>query len=194
VVLWHPDDAEIHRRQLDVTFPEPRLVERAWADPSARARLPGGVVASVDRLRAELRPERGRLEWAAVRRRRRHAEARLAVMKAYLQGDGCRRGRLVAYFGERLLRCAGCDRCGERSVAPRLPRVAAERLARLVDAVGSRQGAWGGALVDPETLVRLALHPPADGTALAAVPGVGAVLAERLGGTLLRAVGSIPAE
>lgn len=192
VVLWHPDDAEIHRRQLDVTFPAPRLVERAWADPSVRARLPRGVIASVDRLRTELRPELGRPDWTAVSHRRRHAEARLAVMKAYLQGGGCRRSRLVGYFGERLVRCAGCDRCGERSVAPRLPRAAADRLARLVDAVGSRQGAWGGALVDPETLVRLALHPPADGTSLAAVPGVGGALAERLGGTLLRALGSIP--
>jgi ATP-dependent DNA helicase RecQ len=194
VVLWHPDDAEIHRRQLDVTFPEPRLVERAWADPSTRARLPRGVAASVDRLRAELRPERGRPEWTAVGRRRRHAEGRLAVMKAYLQAGGCRRGRLVAYFGERLARCAGCDNCGERSVAPRLPAAAADRLARLVNAVGSRRSACGGALVDPETLVRLALHPPLDGTSLAAVPGVGAVLAERLGGTLLRALGSIPAD
>ncbi len=188
VVLWHPDDAEVHRRQLDVTFPDPRLVERAWADASERARLPRGVAASVDRLRAELRPDRGRPEWAPVRRRRRHAEARLAVMKGYLQGDGCRRGRLVAYFGERLARCAGCDRCGERTVAARLPVGAAERLARLVDAVGSRQGAWGGALVDPETLVRLALHPPTDEASLAAVPGVGPALAERLGGTLFRAL------
>jgi len=192
VVLWHPRDAEIHRRQLDVTFPDPRLVERAWIDAAARRRLPSGVAASVERLRAELRPDRGRPEWAAVRRRRRHAEARLAVMEAYLGGDGCRRGRLVAYFGERLERCAGCDRCGEQPVAPRLPAPAAARLARLVDAVGSRRGAWGGALLDPETLVRLALDPPADGAGLAAVPGVGALVAERLGGTLLRALGIHP--
>jgi len=192
VALWHPDDAEIHRRQLDVTFPDPRLVERAWTDPVAHRRLPSSVAASVERLRAELRPDRGRPEWAAVRRRRRHAEARLEVMSAYLRGDGCRRGRLVAYFGERLVRCAGCDRCGERPVAPRLPPPAAERLARLVEAVGARRGAWGGALLDPDTLVRLALHPPADGTALAAIPGVGARLAEGLGGTLLRALGTRP--
>jgi hypothetical protein len=113
-------------------------------------------------------------------------------MRAYLHGDGCRRGCLVAYFGERLVRCAGCDRCGERPVAPRLPPPAAERLARLVEAVGARRGAWGGALLDPDTLVRLALHPPADGAALAAIPGVGATLAEGLGGTLLRALGTRP--
>jgi ATP-dependent DNA helicase RecQ len=193
IVLWHPDDAEIHRRQLDVTFPDVRLVERAWADPVVRRRLPGAVVASVERLRAELRPDRGRPEWAPVLRRRRHAEARLAVMKGYLRGDGCRRRRLVAYFGERLERCAGCDRCGERPVEPRLPAPAAARLARLVEAVGGRQGPWGGALLDPETLVRLALEPPANGADLAAVPGVGAMLAERLGDTLLRAVGTHPA-
>ncbi len=188
VVLWHPDDAEVHRRQLDVTFPDSRLVERAWADPSARRRLPNGVAISVERLRAELRPDRGRPEWEPVERRRRHAEARLAVMRAYLRGGGCRRARLVAYFGEQLRRCAGCDGCGARPLSPRLPGPVAERLARLTEVVGGRRGAWGGALLDPDTLVRLALHPPADGAALAAVPGVGPLLAERVGGTLLAAL------
>ena len=189
VVLWHPDDAEIHRRQLDVTFPDSRLVQRAWADSSARRRLPSGVAASVERLRSELRPDRGRPDWGPVERRRGHAEARLAVMTAYLSGGGCRRARLVAYFGEQLLRCAGCDGCGARPLAPRLPEPAAARLARLTEAVGRRRGAWGGALLDPDTLVRLALHPPADGAALGAVPGVGSLLAERIGGTLLAALG-----
>jgi hypothetical protein len=188
VVLWHPDDAEVHRRQLDVTFPDRRLVERAWADPSARRRLPNGVAISVERLRAELRPDRGRPEWEPVERRRSHAEARLAVMRAYLRGGGCRRARLVAYFGEQLRRCAGCDGCGARPLSPRLPGPAAERLARLTQVVGGRRGTWGGALLDPDTLVRLALHPPADGAALAAVPGVGPLLAERVGGTLLAAL------
>jgi hypothetical protein len=45
-------------------------------------------------------------------------------------------------------------------------------------------------LFEPETLVRLALHPPVDGAALAAVPGVGPVLADQLGATLLGALGS----
>ncbi|MGE5230782.1 MAG: RecQ family ATP-dependent DNA helicase [Deltaproteobacteria bacterium] len=194
VVLWHPADAAIHRRQLDVTFPAANLVERAWADSVVRRRLPGAVAASVERLRDELRPEQGRPDWAPVLRRRRHAQARLAVMKAYLEEAGCRRRRLVAYFGERLTRCAGCDACGERPVAPRLPAPAAARLARLAHAVGARRGPWGGALLDPETLVRLALDPPADGAGLAAVPGVGALLAEQLGGTLLRALGTHPVE
>jgi ATP-dependent DNA helicase RecQ len=193
VVLWHPDDAEIHRRQLAVTFPDIGLVERAWADAAARRKLPSAVAASVERLRVELRPERGRPEWVPVLRRRRRAEARLDFMKAYLQAVSCRRRRLVAYFGQRLERCAGCDRCGERPVAPRLPAPAAARLARLVDIMGRRRGPWGGALLDPETLVRLALDPPADGASLAAVPGIGALLAERLGGTLLRALGAHPA-
>jgi hypothetical protein len=115
-------------------------------------------------------------------------------MKDYLRGAGCRRGRLLDYFGEQLVRCAGCDRCGRPAVEPRLPRPAAERLARLTDAVGSRRGVWGGSLFDPETLVRLALHPPADGAALAAVSGVGPMLAERLGGTLLRVPGTASAD
>ncbi|HEY6947886.1 MAG TPA: hypothetical protein VI297_03635, partial [Gemmatimonadales bacterium] len=75
---------------------------------------------------------------------------------------------------------------------PRLPAPAAARLARLVEAVGGRRGPWGGALLDPDTLVRLALDPPANGADLAALPGVGAMLAERLGGTLLQALGTHP--
>ncbi|HTC24725.1 MAG TPA: RecQ family zinc-binding domain-containing protein, partial [Gemmatimonadales bacterium] len=155
-------------------------------------RLPSGVAASVERLRAELRPDRGSPDWQIVARRRRHAETRLAVMNAYLRDDRCRRSRLLEYFGERLDRCAGCDRCGPEPREPRLPRVVAERLARLSSSVGGRKGAWGGALFEPDTLVRLALHPPADGPALARVPGVGPALAEHLGGTLLRALGTGP--
>lgn len=188
VVLWHPDDGVIHRRQLDVTFPDARLVEAAWHDPARLRRLPNGVAASVERLRHELRPDRGPVDWAAVRVRRRRAEARLEVMRAYLETRGCRRARLLAYFGEIGVRCSGCDRCGGSFIAARLPAAAAGRLARLREAVGSRRGAWGGELFEPETLVRLALHPPADGAALAAVPGVGPLLAEQLGATLLDAL------
>ena len=188
VVLWHPDDGVIHRRQLGVTFPDRRLVEHAWRDPARLRRLPSAVATSVERLRLELRPERGPVDWTRVHLRRRRAEARLAVIEAYLRNGGCRRSRLLAYFGETRGACAGCDRCGFDALAPRLPAPAAERLARLREAVGGRRGAWGGALFEPETLVRLALHPPRDGAGLAAVPGVGAVLAERLGATLLDAL------
>jgi len=33
-------------------------------------------------------------------------------MRRYLEGRSCRRGRLLGYFGERVTRCTGCDRCG----------------------------------------------------------------------------------
>jgi ATP-dependent DNA helicase RecQ len=188
VILWHPSDGGIHRRQLDVTFPDSRLVEQAWREPVRLRRLPSAVAASVERLRAELRPEQGPVDWGVVRARRRRAEARLAVMEAYLRSESCRRSRLLAYFGERSRVCAGCDRCPTSSIAPRLPPPAARRLARLQDAVGKRRGPWGGMLFNPETLVRLALHPPSDAAALAAVPGVGPLLAQQLGATLLGAL------
>jgi hypothetical protein len=171
-----------------VTFPDRRLVERAWRDPARARRLPSAVATSVERLRVELRPDQGPVDWKRVHLRRRRAEARLDVMQAYLRSGGCRRARLLAYFGEENRRCAGCDRCGGGAAQPRLPAPAAERLARLRTAVGGRRGAWGGALFDPETLVRLALHPPSDGAALAEVPGVGPVLAAQLGATLLTAL------
>lgn len=189
-MLWHPEDGAIHRRQLGVTFPDRRVLEQAWRHPAQARRLPSAVATSVERLRVELRPDRGPVDWKRVHLRRRRAEARLDVMQAYLRNGGCRRARLLAYFGEGNCRCAGCDRCGGGVVPPRLPSVAAERLARLRAAVGGRRGVWGGALFEPETLVRLALHPPIDGAALAAVPGVGPVLAAQLGATLLGALGS----
>ncbi len=155
VILWHSSDGGIHRRQLGVTFPDAKLVEQAWREPARLRRLPSAVAASVERLRAELRPDQGPVDWSRVRARRRRAEARLAVMDAYLHSERCRRRRLLAYFGERSRRCADCDRCGKSSIVPRLPPPAAERLARLQHVVGQRRGLWGGLLFEPETLVRL---------------------------------------
>ncbi|MBA2293050.1 MAG: RecQ family ATP-dependent DNA helicase [Gemmatimonadales bacterium] len=115
VLLHHPADDVTPRQQLDVTFPPERLVERAWADPSLRARQPAGVVASIDRLSAELRPDRGRVNWQGVRRRKREAERRLTAMMRYATARECRRRMLIGWFGETLRRCSGCDRCSSRS-------------------------------------------------------------------------------
>ena len=52
----------------------------------------------------------------------------------------------------------------------------------------ARRGAWGAALLEPEVLLALARHPPADAAALADVPGVGAALAARLGRAILGAL------
>ncbi|HJS47388.1 MAG TPA: RecQ family ATP-dependent DNA helicase, partial [Gemmatimonadales bacterium] len=69
VLLHAGGDAGLHRRQLDVTFPPRRLVERAWRDPGLTGLAPN-VRASVERLRGELRPERGAVRWQRVDRRR----------------------------------------------------------------------------------------------------------------------------
>jgi ATP-dependent DNA helicase RecQ len=112
VALWHPHDLNVHRRQLDVTFPSPAVCARAWRDRAEVRLLPRAVAASVERLRVELRPERGPVSWSGVRDRRRHAEQRLGAMAAYVTGRGCRRARLLAWFSERGVSCGGCDRCG----------------------------------------------------------------------------------
>jgi ATP-dependent DNA helicase RecQ len=112
VLLWSATDVAYHRRLLDVTFPRPRTIEKAWADPAVMARLPDAVQASVLRLRAELRPERGRAEWRPILRRRRLAEGRIEAMARYSSRRGCRRRELLDWFGEPVRSCTGCDRCG----------------------------------------------------------------------------------
>jgi ATP-dependent DNA helicase RecQ len=111
VLFSHPGDEQHPRRQLATTFPEERLVESLWADPSLRQRQPEAVVAAADRLGAELRPERGRVDWTAVRRRRREAERRLRAMLTYTTIRSCRRAHLLGWFGEQVRRCGGCDNC-----------------------------------------------------------------------------------
>jgi ATP-dependent DNA helicase RecQ len=192
VLLWRRGDAQLHRRQLDVTFPPRKLLERLWRQPGVPG-IAANVRESAERVRRELRPERGPVDWRAVAQRRRRAEARIAAVERYATGRGCRRRMLVGYFGEQLERCAGCDRCRRHPVSPAAdgPEVA-RRLARLRAAVGECRGAWGAALLEPEVLLALARRPPCDGAALADVPGVGAALAARWGGAILRALGPTP--
>ena len=187
VLLRRRGDAELHRRQLDVTFPPRAILEKVWRLGKSSG-VPENVRASAERLRNELKPESGRVDWSGVRERRRRAEARIAAVESYASGGVCRRRALLDYFGERLERCAGCDRCGRtRAVASPDPVVSA-RLVALRREVGGRRGPWGGTLLEPDVLLRLAQRPPSRVAELAEVPGVGPALAERLGGTILRAL------
>ncbi len=120
VLFFQPGDAAMPRRQLAVTFPDERMVERLWADPAARQRAPASLAESVRRLEAELHPAAGRVDWSVVRRRRREAERRLEWMLAYACGSRCRRRMLLQWFGESVRYCAGCDRC--RSGSARGPQ------------------------------------------------------------------------
>jgi len=190
VLLWRAADTELHRRQLEVTFPRAQLLERIWRQPEGRVGVPRNVLEAAERLRHELHPERGPVDWRPLRERRRRAEARIQAVEDYARETRCRRARLVGYFGESLARCAGCDRCGLKPVrSPADPDVSA-RLTRLRRALAERKTVWGGCPLEPEVLLRLARRPPADAAALADVPGVGPALAERLGGTILRALGT----
>ena len=189
VLLYRKGDSELPRRELGVTFPEPKVVEAAWRDPASTARLAKHVAASVERLRHELKPERGPVRWAPVLARRRAAIARLDAVERYAADRACRRATLLRYFGERLIRCSGCDVCGLGPAIHALERAARERLVRLRHAVGGARRPFGGALLDPVTLTRLAATPPTDLDALAGIPGVGPIMADRLGVTILTALG-----
>ncbi|HUF34930.1 MAG TPA: ATP-dependent DNA helicase RecQ [Gemmatimonadales bacterium] len=120
VLLWRRGDAELHRRQLDVTFPPRRVLEAVWSGTTPAARVPATVRASVERLRSELRPELGPPDWGPIVERRRRAELRIAALESYAGTSGCRRRALIGYFGERIARCAGCDRCDGAGAVRRL--------------------------------------------------------------------------
>ena len=111
VLLHRAGDAEVHRRQLAVTFPARKLAEEIWAGRRGTNRVPRAVVESVERLRVELRPERGPVDWRKVEARRAAALGRIDAVERYARGRGCRRAELMGYFGERIARCAGCGGC-----------------------------------------------------------------------------------
>ncbi len=190
ILLYRPGDAALPRRQLDVTFPPEALAERVWRGELDPARVAANVRLAVERLRRELRPERGRPDWGAVRERRRGAEGRIEVMERYARGRSCRRKALLEYFGERLVRCAGCDVCSRRAPRPRGPSPLDRRLTRLRLALSHLEAPWGGCPLDPRVLRRLSEHPPGTEAALAAVEGVGPVLARRYSRTILEALES----
>jgi ATP-dependent DNA helicase RecQ len=110
LLLHRRGDAAMHRRMLDVTLPPERLLRRAWADPAVARRQSAEVRASIARLHAEL-VHHGAVNWEPHRRRRRGIAARIAMMRGFASGWGCRRRKLLGYFGEPPSVCAGCDWC-----------------------------------------------------------------------------------
>jgi ATP-dependent DNA helicase RecQ len=193
VLLWRDGDPALHRRQLNVTFPAPDLLERVWREPGGTTGIPANVLQSAERLRRELRPERGPIDWRPVVERRRRAAARIQAVSEYAQASGCRRARLVGYFGETLTSCSGCDRCHARPSLPKLDPAVRARMGKLRRVLGQSKTVWGGCPLEPEVLLRLARCPPANVAALADVPGVGPALVERLGAAILGALGSASA-
>jgi superfamily II DNA helicase RecQ len=152
------------------------------------ARLPANLRASLERLHRELRPMGRQVEWDSVRHRRRQAEERIAVMERYAKGGRCRRAALIGYFGERIVRCSGCDACSGASTRPLTRPGAEQRLARLRAALGHSHAPWGGCPLEPQTLRRLAHQPPRTESELAGVEGVGRVVARHFGRTIIRAL------
>lgn len=128
-LLWHPADPALQRRQLEVTFPARAELERLWRDPSRLARAPAGLRETAERLRLELRPEDGPVDWGRLARRRQAAESRVIAMTRYAVGRRCRRKALLEWFGEPLGSCAGCDVC-EQTPRSALHRIRERVVAR----------------------------------------------------------------
>ncbi len=195
LLLYGQGDATLHRRQLDVTFPPRRLLEGIWGRPGERERFPQNVLVSADRLAHELRPDRGPVDWQPVEARRRRAAGRIDATEAYATGAGCRRAALLGYFAEAIGSCAGCDHCSRRSRPQASDPAVNARLTRLRRAMASQETPWAGAVLEPETLLRLAKHPPGSAAELADVVGVGPVVAEKMGRRILEALeSSVPSE
>ena len=66
----------VHQRQLDATFPPRRTLEDVWSGRLAASRVPRAVAASAERLRNELHPERGAVDWRPIQQRRNAALVR----------------------------------------------------------------------------------------------------------------------
>ena len=185
VLLYRRGDAVVHRRQLEVTFPARHTLEDLWSGRLPPSRVPKAVADSAERLRAELHPERGEVDWRPVERRRKAALARIEAVEGYAKTRGCRRAAVLEYFGEASEMCAGCDRCGHRGAPMPTDRETAHRLTSLRRAVARVAAPWPGGLLDDETLARLAARPPRTVEELAAIPGIGAPLAARYGRLLV---------
>jgi ATP-dependent DNA helicase RecQ len=194
VMLWREGDVSLHRRQLDVTFPPREMLQRIWLEPGGTTGVPANVLESAERLRCELHPERGAIDWRSVVERRRRAELRIRAVSEYARAARCRRSMLVGYFGETLSTCSGCDRCAARPAPPRLPPEVRARLTRLRHALSGNKTVWGGCPLEPDVLLQLARCPPGTAGALADVPGVGPALTERYGAAILGALASTAIE
>lgn len=190
VLLVGDDDARLHRAQVEVTFPPHALAERVWREPPPWRGVAANTLASIERLRRELHPERGGVDWRPVRERRRRTLARIAAMERYATEHGCRRARLLAYFGERLRSCAGCDACRADAAPHGLDAAAGERL-RALQRWQRSLGRGTLELLDAGTVARLARTPPGSPAALADVPGVGPVVTERYAAPILEALGVV---
>ncbi len=188
LLLYRPGDATLPRRQLDVTFPNEPLAERVWRGELDAARVPANLRASLERLHRELRPRGGVIDWRPVRLRRIAALARIEVMDRYARSTACRRRALIGYFGEQLPRCSGCDLCSRSAPRPVCDPAADRRLGRLRLALAHVDSPWNGCAIEPEVLRRLATDPPVSAEALAEVEGVGPLVVQRYGRTMLEAL------
>ena len=147
MLLWRQGDADAASTPARRHLPAAPAAGANLARGRGLRGVPANVRASAERLRRELRPERGPVDWAPCSSGAGGPKRGSQAVEAYASGRRCRRRTLVGYFGERLERCAGCDRCRRRPVARAgRARRSSLRLARLRAAVGAAAGPWGSAL------------------------------------------------
>jgi ATP-dependent DNA helicase RecQ len=143
ILLHHPEDSDLIERQIGTTFPPRRLLEKLWTKPGAIDGVSRSIAESAERLRRELRPDAGPVDWSGVTARLRRARARLESMQRYATTKGCRRRIMLGYFGERPGTCHGCDRCGSSSQRPAPPAPGNGHRRKQIDTTSTMVQRWG---------------------------------------------------
>ncbi len=193
VLLHHGDDGDQARRMLQVTFPPRDLVEAIARDPARRQGVPENVLDSADRIARELGLPGRSGDWSRITRRRKEAEGRIRAMEEYARHPGCRRQKLLAWFGERASSCSGCDRCrspGRGDTGPVSDQGSREgvyqRLLSWRRAISREGGLPVESILSDVALAGIAAACPRTRQALGQVDGVGPRVLAKFGEQILR--------
>ncbi|MEI8241921.1 MAG: ATP-dependent DNA helicase RecQ [bacterium] len=111
----------------------------------------GGQRAYTTKLVPGADPAALRPQFVNLTAKRARDQRKLDAMLQFVDHSGCRQGYILSYFGERdaQARCAACDRCVRRTLAPRrdLTGVQWTAIQKVLSCVSRMQGRYGGGRV-----------------------------------------------
>jgi ATP-dependent DNA helicase RecQ len=132
-------------------------VERLSSYESSDDLAPGELQTAVRLAADPVAPQRLVVDYGALTRRKQHELQKLRRMVGYANAQGCRRQRILGYFGEawRECNCAACDYClqegafDKKSQPPGRPPSETEwvMIQKILSCVARMQGRYGRARV-----------------------------------------------